>query len=186
MKMLLQSKLFKCSCVLQVRLSVGSSLVGAEVLKNDQKKFEEKFEALNSDESHFCNRNDICTPMGCVREMVDAIPKSFWRRKCVEVLDPCAGNGNFHAYIRNFVPLENLTFNEINPARIANIRRLFGDKVQVTKKDFLNYDDQKQYDLIVSQSSVCDVQKRQACVKKSQICPDSLSRKPCVSQNRTG
>ena len=122
----------------------------AEVLKNDQKKFEEKFEALNSDESHFRNRNDICTPMGCVREMVNAIPKSFWRRKSIEVLDPCAGNGNFHAYIRNFVPLGNLTFNEINSARIANIRRLFEDKVQVTKKDFLNYDDQKQYDLIVS------------------------------------
>lgn len=112
--------------------------------------FENLFDRLNKDESHFLNRNDICTPMGCVREMVDAIPASFWRRKGLKILDPCAGNGNFHAYIRNFAPLDRLVFNEINDARIANIRRLFGPKARITKQDFLSYDDSGQYDLIVS------------------------------------
>ena len=112
--------------------------------------FEALFDELNKDESHYFNRNDICTPMGCVREMVDAIPASFWRRKHLEVLDPCAGNGNFHAYIKNFAPLQNLVFNEINDDRIRNIRKLFGHDARITREDFLRYDEGKQYDLIVS------------------------------------
>ena len=39
------------------------------------------FDNLNGDLSHFNNSNDICTPMGCVKEMVDTIPKEFWHRK---------------------------------------------------------------------------------------------------------
>jgi len=112
--------------------------------------FERRFDRLNLDESHYLNRNDICTPMGCVRDMVDSIPAAFWRRKDLEVLDPCAGNGNFHAYIKNFAPLHRLAFNEINEARIANIRRLFGKGARITRRDFLKYDESRQFDLIVS------------------------------------
>jgi len=39
------------------------------------------FDALNKDKSHFINSNDICTPMNCVEEMIDAIPNEFWERK---------------------------------------------------------------------------------------------------------
>lgn len=31
------------------------------------------FDKLNEDESHFVNSNDICTPMDCVKEMIDSI-----------------------------------------------------------------------------------------------------------------
>lgn len=110
----------------------------------------DKLDALNKDDSHFLSSNDICTPMGCVQEMVDAIPASFWRRKNLEILDPCAGNGNFHAYISHFTPLQNLVFNEINDDRIRNIRKLFGQGARVTRQDFLHYDESRQYDLIVS------------------------------------
>ena len=41
----------------------------------------EYLDKLNFDESHFVNSNDICTPMGCVEEMVDSIPKSFWKKE---------------------------------------------------------------------------------------------------------
>lgn len=37
-------------------------------------EIEKYFDALNTDESHFANRNDICTPIVCVKEMVDSVP----------------------------------------------------------------------------------------------------------------
>lgn len=112
--------------------------------------FEREFDRLNEDEAHYRNRNDICTPMGCVKEMVDSIPPSFWRRKNLEILDPCSGNGNFHAYIMRFSPLDRLVFNEINEKRIANVRRMFGEGARITKQDFLTYDEERKFDLIVS------------------------------------
>ncbi len=45
------------------------------------------FNRLNQDLSHFTNSNDICTPMDCVKEMVDKIPQEFWERKNVKILD---------------------------------------------------------------------------------------------------
>ena len=114
------------------------------------------FTALDADQSHFSSSNDICTPIGCVKEMVDTIPPSFWRRKNLKVLDSCSGNGNFHAYIRTKTPLENLYFNEINAVRVANTKRIFGAKINIKNEDFLSLGDllsqksQAQYDLIVS------------------------------------
>ena len=40
----------------------------------------QKFDNLNIDKSHFVNSNDICTPMDCVKEMVDSIPENFWQQ----------------------------------------------------------------------------------------------------------
>ena len=31
------------------------------------------FNTLNKDTSHYNNSNDICTPMGCVKEMIDEV-----------------------------------------------------------------------------------------------------------------
>ena len=109
------------------------------------------FDNLNKEHYHFVNSNDESTPIGCVKEMVDAIPSSFWKRKHIKVLDPCAGNGNFHAYITNQkTHLNNLYFNEINSVRVKNIKRIFGNDVQVTLKDFLEFEDKEEYDLVVS------------------------------------
>ena len=112
--------------------------------------FESRFDRLNTDETHHQNRNDICTPMGCVHEMVNSIPDWFWKKKNLGILDPCAGNGNFHACIQGRVPLKNLVFNEINEQRITNIRKLFGEGARITRMDFLEYDEDRKYDLIVS------------------------------------
>lgn len=115
-----------------------------------QWEFESHFDRMNGDERHHQNRNDICTPMGCVREMVGTIPSSFWRRDGLRILDPCAGNGNFHAHIRGFAPMSSLFFNEINEHRISNIKSMFGREAKISKRDFLLYDENNPFDLIVS------------------------------------
>lgn len=108
------------------------------------------FDALNSQQDHFVNSNDICTPMGCVEEMVDSIPHQFWKRDSLKILDPCAGNGNFHAYLMTKTKLENLVFNEINEMRLANIRSIFGYGANVMQQDFLCFEDREEYDLVVA------------------------------------
>ena len=53
---------------------------------------------LNEEKSHFTCRDDICTPMECVKQMLDYIPTEFWARTNIKILDPCCGNGNFGVY----------------------------------------------------------------------------------------
>lgn len=110
----------------------------------------EHFDKLNKDESHFATRNDICTPMDLVKEMVDSIPNSFWNRKNLKILDPCVGNGNFLAYINMKTDLKNLYFNEISDIRINNLKDYFGNKINLTNKDFLTFDENEKFDLIVA------------------------------------
>ena len=88
--------------------------------------------------------------MGCVKEMVDSIPRSFWRRRNLKALDSCCGNGNFHAYMQKKTDLGNLFFNEINPARVRNALAIFGRRINLTEKDFLSFPDEERFDLVVS------------------------------------
>ncbi|MHA1540554.1 MAG: Eco57I restriction-modification methylase domain-containing protein [Alphaproteobacteria bacterium] len=108
------------------------------------------FNDLNHNYNHFENSNDICTPIECVKEMVDSIPASFWKKKDLKVFDSCCGNGNFHAYINMKTNLKNLYFNEINEKRISNVKKYFGDKINITNKDFLTFEEKETYDLVVS------------------------------------
>lgn len=108
------------------------------------------FDRLNANPAHFRTSNDICTPMGCVKEMVDSVPDELWQRSDLRVLDSCCGNGNFHAYIQSKVSLECLYFNEINEDRIRNVERFFGENINLTKLDFLAYHRPQAFDLVVS------------------------------------
>lgn len=115
----------------------------------------QKFDNLNIDKSHFVNSNDICTPMDCVKEMVDSIPENFWQQSNLKILDSCCGNGNFFAYIALKTPLSNLYFNEINPKRIANVYDYFGKNINLTTQDFLTFNEiysneNDKFDLVVS------------------------------------
>ena len=74
------------------------------------KHIRDYFDKLNFDKNHFVNSNDICTPMDCVKEMVDSIPDNFWQKDNLKILDSCCGNGNFHGYIRTKTNLK-ITFN---------------------------------------------------------------------------
>ncbi len=108
------------------------------------------FELLNNDKRHFNNTNDICTPIDCVKEMVDTLPDEFWQEENLKILDPCCGNGNFHSYILQKTNLKNLYFNEINETRIKHLIDFFGEYINLTKKDFLQYEEDEKYDLVVA------------------------------------
>ena len=117
--------------------------------KHDLKTIFSHFNKLNHDNSHFTNSNDICTPMECVKEMVDSIPQTFWEKENLRILDSGCGNGNFHAYIQTKYPLESLYFNDINEKRIKNAVEYFGDAINILKMDFLDFQT-FDYDLVVS------------------------------------
>ena len=40
----------------------------------------EFYDELNKDKSHMVSKDDICTPMECVRKMIDYIPQELWER----------------------------------------------------------------------------------------------------------
>lgn len=120
------------------------------MFNDSYEKIEEFYNILNNQDYHFINSNDESTPLGCIKEMVDSIPASFWTRKDLKVLDPCAGNGNFHAYLLRKTSFENLYFNEINKIRVDNIKKIFGSRAKVSLNDFLSFPDEEQFDLVVS------------------------------------
>lgn len=121
---------------------------GEEVVFEDLRGYFNEFNSYKW--QHFLSSNDICTPMECVKEMVDAVPEEFWRRDGVRILDSCCGNGNFHAYIAQKTALRHLYFNDINEQRAENVRRLFGSEARLTRGDFLCFPDDEKYDMIVS------------------------------------
>lgn len=95
------------------------------------------FNDLNKDLAHYASSDDICTPMECVKLMLDYIPDEFWQRPDLKVLDPCAGNGNFGAYCRLKTPDENIWFNELSQVRVENCKRILNPK-NVSNEDFFN------------------------------------------------
>ena len=95
----------------------------------------EFYDQLNKDVTHMTSNDDICTPMECVRKMIDYVPNEFWNRENIKVLDPCAGNGNFGAYCMTKTSLDNIWFNEINIIRYNNCKKILKPK-HLQNKDF--------------------------------------------------
>lgn len=105
---------------------------------------------LNKDKSLFKSSNDEPTPIGCIEEMLESVPKEFWDTPDLKILDPCCGNGNFHAVISNLIKKEkSLHFNDTNESRLENVKKIFGDKANITKLDFLTEDFKQEYDMVV-------------------------------------
>lgn len=113
-------------------------------------QIEDYFAKLNTDTSHYTSSNDISTSIGCVKEMVDAIPEELWKRENIKILDPCAGNGNFPAYLALKTDISHIVCNEINPVRVNNLSNYFDGKIKITQVDFLEYPEEEKYDLIVA------------------------------------
>jgi adenine-specific DNA-methyltransferase len=86
------------------------------------------YDHLNEDISHKKSNDDICTPMECVKTMIDYIPNELWKRKDIRILDPCCGNGNFGAYCMFKTDIDNIWFNEINPIRYSNCKKILNPK----------------------------------------------------------
>tara|TARA_B100000424_G_C22922336_1_gene490764 strand:+ start:28 stop:1317 length:1290 start_codon:yes stop_codon:yes gene_type:complete len=117
---------------------------------------------LNKDKSTYKSSNDEPTPIDCIEEMMQKLPEELWNRKNLKILDPCCGNGNFHLPIYyklekiydKKVILENiLEFNDTNENRIENVRKIFDANnysLQIYNEDYLNYQTNILYDLIVA------------------------------------
>ena len=119
-------------------------------------------ETLNLDKSTYKSSNDEPTPIDCVIEMINKIPNDLWSKPELSILDPCCGNGNFSIpilfellkYHDKQTIVENiLEFNDINESRLQNVRKVFcSDKynLKITKNDFISFNNEKKYDLIVA------------------------------------
>lgn len=105
------------------------------------------YDNLNKDLSHHKSNDDICTPMICVKTMIDYIPQELWVRNSIKVLDPCAGNGNFGAYCKTKTDIENIYFNELNTERYLNCKELLNPP-NITNVDMFSILDK--YDLIMA------------------------------------
>ncbi len=86
------------------------------------------YDNLNKEKEHKLSNDDICTPMNCVRTMIDYVPNELWNRKNIKVFDPCCGNGNFGAYCKFKTSIDNIWFNELNPIRFANCKKILNPK----------------------------------------------------------
>lgn len=102
---------------------------------------------LNGDLDHFSSSDDICTPMECVKLMIDYIPEELWAREKISLLDPCAGNGNFGAYARFKTAEANIWYNELSPVRFANCKKLL-NPTNISNEDF--FDVYGSWDLIMA------------------------------------
>lgn len=117
---------------------------------------------LNMDKSTYKNSNDEPTPIDCISEMISKIPIELWSREQLSILDPCCGNGNFSIPIlfellkyhsREKILEEIMEFNDTNESRLENVRKVFcKDKyaLRVSSNDFIEYNNEKKYDLIVA------------------------------------
>ena len=142
-------------------------------------EIKETLNILNNDLSHFSNSNDICTPMECVEEMVNKIPEEFWERKYIKILDPCAGNGNFPAFILNKVKNDfALQINEISEKRIINVKNIFkeSENIIITEKDFLQFDSTTTYDLVIANPPYALIQENKRAAKNHSIFKDFIKK----------
>lgn len=119
-------------------------------------------ETLNQDKSTYKSSNDEPTPIDCISEMISKIPVDLWKTTDLSILDPCCGNGNFMIPIyfellkyhdKQTILEKIMEFNDINEARLENVRRVFGQykyKLQITNHDFIGTATTKKYGLIVA------------------------------------
>ena len=115
---------------------------------------------------------EVFTPIHFVEKMLDALPASIWKDKGLKWFDPACGIGNFPVVIyyrlmksldkviigdnvRSRHIIEKMLFmNELNKKNVVLCKRLFAmidseAKLNITCKDFLEYDASTQYDIIV-------------------------------------
>ncbi len=117
---------------------------------------------LNLDKSTYKSSNDEPTPITCVCEMINKIPDELWQLDNLKILDPCCGNGNFalpiifklkEKYNTKDI-LENIIyFNDTNNERLENVNKIYNSnkyKLNVSNIDFLKYNEDVKYDLIVA------------------------------------
>ena len=149
----------KTPCVNESKILTDNITIETSSFEEIKKYYDE---VLNVDKSTYKSSNDEPTPIDCIIEMIDKIPKELWSKKDLSILDPCCGNGNFSVPItfellkhhdKNTIFEKILEFNDINEDRLNNVRKVFcSDKynLQITNKDYISFKNSKKYDLIVA------------------------------------
>ena len=143
-----------------VKVSVSKNITIDTESFDEIKKYYD--EILNTDKSTYKSSNDEPTPINCISEMISKIPEELWKKPDLSILDPCCGNGNFSIPIlfelvkyhdKKIILEKMLEFNDINEERLENVRGVFcGEKydLQITNHDFITFNNNKKYDLIVA------------------------------------
>jgi len=119
------------------------------LINESEEKVFEFYNNLNSDKTHYKSNDDICTPMECVKVMVDYLPDKFWSNKDLNILDACCGNGNFGAYTKFKTNIDNITFNDLNADRLSNLKSILNPK-NIINKNILEIDEFNTWDLIIA------------------------------------
>lgn len=115
----------------------------------DQENIIKYYNMVNQDKFHINNKDDVCTPMECVKKMIDYIPTELWERNNLKILDPCCGNGNFGAYCKFKTSIDNIWFNDINKKRIEICKKILNPK-NIMCKDTFALSSFDSWDLIIA------------------------------------
>lgn len=118
--------------------------------KLSKEKIFEFYNNLNKEDYHKATKDDECTPMELVEHMVNYIPIEFWENNDKVVLDPCAGNGNFSAYLKFKTSTSNIWSNELSEIRFKNMKTILGFENTYNYDFFDLYSKtNKKFDLII-------------------------------------
>lgn len=126
---------------------------------NELKKYYNN--VLNKDKSIFKTSNDEPTPIECIEEMFSKFPFDILLKNSnIKILDPCCGNGNFHLVLYDILiskyhfthdkVINSIYFNDINDKRLENVIDIWGNDINITNQNFLEYDENNFYDLIIA------------------------------------
>lgn len=99
---------------------------------------------------------EVNTPQGLIQDMLDKLPDSVWKDHTKKWLDPSTGIGSFQIFVyerllkglENWEPdfkkrhnhiIENMLYMcEINTASVKQAKKIFGEKVNIQKCNFLD------------------------------------------------
>lgn len=124
--------------------------------------FEFYNDILNTDKNLVKTSNDECTPIECVKEMINKIPEEVFKNPNLKWLDPCCGNGNFFIVIfyklLNYHSkkhiLENMFyFNDTNSDRINIVKKVFCNNdysLNITNCNYLEFSNNNKFNVIVA------------------------------------
>jgi len=144
----------------KLNIQLSSSINIDNSTFNEIKKYYN--EILNNDKTTYISSNDETTPIDCISEMISKIPNELWEKNDLSILDPCCGNGNFSIPIifellkyhdKKIILEQILEFNDINESRLKNVQTVFCSEkynLQITNHDFITFNNNKKYDLIVA------------------------------------
>lgn len=137
--------------------------------KEIETHIQENLDIRNREKNHY---GEVFTSPELIDEIFNNIPLSVWKNPDTKWLDPAAGQGNFSALIykkllttlSSKIPslekrkkhiLDNMLYMvELNPKNTTSLKKLFGNKANISNTDFLLQQEKWKCDLKVSNFDV--------------------------------